>query len=118
MAKQPETLFKEQALARLREIPNSWWVKIQMVAVCGIPDILGCVNGYFIALELKKSSADKPTALQEWVLSKIHGAGGVAVDVNPESFEQTYEILYKIGMGTLSIRPQPEDTPPLVDSTH
>lgn len=118
MGKQPETLFKENVLRRLRELPSSWWVKIQMVAVCGIPDILGCVNGQFVALELKKSAHDRPTTLQEWVLNKIQMAGGYAVEVNPDNFEELFEKLSGIATGLYSVRIAPGDVPPLVDETH
>lgn len=41
MPKKPETIFKEKALEELREIKNSYWMKIQQVAIRGVPDIIG-----------------------------------------------------------------------------
>ena len=37
----------------------------------GVPDIVGCFHGYFIAIECKANGA-KPTALQERELKRIY----------------------------------------------
>ena len=42
----------------------------------GVPDIVGCYYGRFIAIECKAGS-NKPTALQENELRKIGEAGGM-----------------------------------------
>lgn len=57
-----------------------------MLALLGIPDLVGCVNGRFVGLELK---VDSPvTELQLYVLKKISDAGGFAKIVSPGNFEQ------------------------------
>ena len=43
----------------------------------GIPDIIICLGGRFIALEVKTEKG-KPTALQEVTLRRIRKAGGTA----------------------------------------
>ena len=43
----------------------------------GIPDIVGCVNGFFLAVECKAGKG-KTTALQDRELESIRHAGGVA----------------------------------------
>jgi len=43
----------------------------------GIPDILVCYRGRFIAFEVKMPG-EKPTKLQEYELSQIKKAGGIA----------------------------------------
>ena len=50
----------------------------------GIPDIICCVNGYFLAIECKAGN-NKPTALQKMELQAITEAGGVALLVNEEN---------------------------------
>lgn len=55
----------------------------------GIPDIIGCFNGRFIAIECKAGKG-KTTALQERELAAIKAAGGftfVAREHNLEELE-------------------------------
>jgi Holliday junction resolvase len=47
----------------------------------GIPDIIGCHNGVFFALECK-ANGGKTTALQDRELKRIKDAGGVVLVVN------------------------------------
>ena len=46
----------------------------------GIPDIICCYRGRFVALEVKTDTG-KPTKLQEAVIRKINRAGGTALIV-------------------------------------
>lgn len=52
----------------------------------GIPDILCCCNGRFVAIEVKGSKG-KASDLQLYNLFKIDEAGGYAVLLYPEQFE-------------------------------
>lgn len=45
--------------------------------VAGLPDIILCLNGRFIALEVKTEKG-KVSVLQEITLKKIRNAGGIA----------------------------------------
>jgi hypothetical protein len=100
MAKKPETLFKEKIRPQLDALKNSWWVKTQMVCIRGIPDLLGCVNGYFIALELKSGEKEARLApLQGYILRKITKAGGLALEVTPEDWDDVYEVLKILASG-------------------
>lgn len=49
----------------------------------GVPDLLICCNGHFIAAELKADNG-KPSELQIVALTKIQKAGGIGVLVFPE----------------------------------
>lgn len=64
-----------------------------MVALLGIPDILGCIKGQFVAIELKRDKKQKPTRLQAHVLSLISRAGGLAYIASPETMESLLEEL-------------------------
>ena len=92
MKKQPETLFKEKVISRLRTIKGLYFVKIQMVATRGIPDFLMCKSGQFIAWELKVKG-NKPDQLQAFNLKRIEEAGGISRVVYPETFEEEFEFL-------------------------
>lgn len=50
----------------------------------GVPDIVCCANGKFVAIECKAGN-NKPTALQEKEMADIRKAGGYAYVVNEES---------------------------------
>lgn len=65
-----------------------WYVKYfaNRMTKSGIPDILACVNGYFLAIEVKASKG-KPTELQKWNISQIRKSGGEAIILYPEQFE-------------------------------
>ena len=52
----------------------------------GVPDIIACVNGRFLAIECK-AGGNKPTALQVREIENIRLAGGVAVVANEENWE-------------------------------
>jgi Holliday junction resolvase len=51
----------------------------------GIPDIIVCVNGRFLAIECKAGN-NKPTALQTREMENIRRNGGVAIVVNEENW--------------------------------
>ena len=89
----PETLYKNRLMPKLKAIPNSYWIKTQMVSLSGVPDILGCVNGRFVALELKASwrEARKKHYLQKHVIKRIRQTGGYAEFIYPENEELIIE---------------------------
>lgn len=105
MSKKPETKFKEKILPLLRELPNTWAEKIQQVSLRGTPDILGCFNGHFVAIELKKDlkeleKKDATSILQDYKLEKIRAAGGIAIKVSPEGWDEVYKFLQELSNGT------------------
>lgn len=53
----------------------------------GIPDILACVNGYFVGIEVKAQNG-KPSELQLYNIKKIREAGGFAVVLYPSGFNK------------------------------
>ena len=92
--KKPETKFKERIYPLLKRLPNTWVRKIQQVAIRGIPDFLMCVNGHFVALELKVDG--RLERLQGWNIGKIMNAKGTAIVVTPTNWEEVYERLQKM----------------------
>jgi Holliday junction resolvase len=66
----------------------------------GVPDIVCCYRGYFIAIECK-AGTNKPTALQEAEMHKIRQAQGFAKVVNEDNINdvQTIFDLIDKGMG-------------------
>lgn len=70
----------------LKSVPGcfAWKEHGGMYGTAGIPDIICCFNGKFIAFEVKTEKG-KPTALQEATIKKILGCGGMAVVVRSVS---------------------------------
>ena len=58
----------------------------------GIPDIIGCFNGQFVAFECKAGKG-KTTALQDLELEKIRQAKGFAYVVNENNIQDLKELL-------------------------
>ena len=58
----------------------------------GIPDIIACYNGHFVAVECK-AGTNKPTPLQERELNRIMNAGGEAFVVNENNITELHERL-------------------------
>lgn len=52
----------------------------------GVPDILCCVNGSFVGIEVK-SATGKPSDLQIYNLKKITESGGYGILLYPDQFE-------------------------------
>ena len=58
----------------------------------GIPDIICCVNGAFIAFELKAGKG-KTTALQDREIAAISGHGGIVMVINETNIDKVKEII-------------------------
>lgn len=58
----------------------------------GTPDILACVNGYFIAIEVKAQDG-KPTELQLAKIDAIRKAGGFAYVVYPSGWNRLKDVI-------------------------
>lgn len=61
----------------------------------GIPDLLCCVNGYFVAIEVKASKG-KASELQLWNIQKIKEAGGIALVLYPKYFEDFKKLILSL----------------------
>jgi hypothetical protein len=92
VAKKPETRLKEKVLGALHTLPNTWCVKVQQVAIRGTPDLLCCIAGRFVAIELK-SDEQEPDALQAYTLNLIAEAGGIGMVVNPVNWPASFDAL-------------------------
>lgn len=78
MANPPlESRIVKKILATLRS-RGGFWVKVHgsPLQIAGIPDIIGCYRGRFVAFEVKRPGG-KATKLQAYTMMKIREAGGV-----------------------------------------
>jgi len=72
-----EAALQAHTLKHLNGLPHCWAVKFPGVLRRGVPDVLVCYRGQFLALEIKRPG-QSPTALQRAVIRQIRGAGGIA----------------------------------------
>lgn len=70
-----ETTLKTKVLKALKAIPWVWVQKVNDNFTSGIPDLIICARGRFVAIELKVSK-NKATRLQMYVMDLITQAGG------------------------------------------
>jgi len=71
-----ESQLKEKVIRYIRKsYPSAWLYKSADRWTSGIPDLIICINGKFMAIELKVGK-NKPTRIQQYVLKKIEKAGG------------------------------------------
>lgn len=97
----PESKFVAKVKKDLMTIPGVWFFKTQEVANRGIPDIICCLGGYFVALEAKvPPNRLKPGSLQAVYLSQIMECGGYAREITPENWPQIFTELKNITEGT------------------
>ncbi len=96
----PETKFRlSVVIPFLKTLRNSWWESIQQVAISGTPDILLCMRGKFVALELKKDEHTEPEELQKFKLSEIKKHGGIALVVHPKNWQIIKQKLQQLDQG-------------------
>jgi hypothetical protein len=81
-----------QILKYLKSVPFCFYWKQHggQFGTAGLPDIICCINGRFIAFEVKTESG-KLTKLQESMLKKINAANGNAYKVT--SVQEVKEII-------------------------
>ena len=90
-----EASFQRKVMKDLKTVPKSWWVKVVTASENGTPDIIGCVRGKFVALELKDQHG-KASQLQKLQISRIEGAKGFAAVVHPQEWDSVLAYLKEI----------------------
>jgi Holliday junction resolvase len=82
MASTPEKKVKDKVVKILKDNEVYYFFPATYgMGRSGVPDIIACVNGRFLAIECKAGN-NTPTALQQRELKAIADAGGSALVVN------------------------------------
>ena len=84
-----EKTFENKIKKYLDQI-GAWHIKYwagSQFTKSGVPDLLCCINGYFVAIEVKGQNG-KPSELQLYTIEKIKSAGGHAFVLYPSGWEQ------------------------------
>ena len=93
MASTPEAKVKAAVKKLLDEMGIYHFSPFQAgMGRAGIPDIIACYNGLFLAIECKAGKG-KTTALQEREINAIRAAKGLAFVINEENVDNIKELL-------------------------
>jgi Holliday junction resolvase len=95
---QSEASFQRRVLRNLKELPNAWVYKAADRVKRGIPDLILCVRGQFLAIELKRDKCFA-TPLQQHTLDQIRFAGGITWEATPTSWPDLFDQLWKFANG-------------------
>ena len=85
----------ENKIKHFLKAKNIWYYKIWgggLYTKAGVPDIIACVNGRFVAIEVK-SETGKVTALQNKNIEDIIKSGGIAIITRPSEFEDLKKMI-------------------------
>lgn len=93
MTKQPETRLQERIRRRLKATYGGWWFKVWggPFQKAGIPDVIGCCQGLFFALEVKRGRNELEEIQKETIKDIIRDGKGIAAEVR--SVEEALEIV-------------------------
>lgn len=99
MAATPEKRVKDKVVSVLKtEGAYYFFPATHGYGRSGVPDIVACVSGLFLAIECK-AGKNKITALQAQEIQSIRKADGVAVVVNEENWDMLPELIRKMKRG-------------------
>ncbi|MDU1348298.1 VRR-NUC domain-containing protein [uncultured Clostridium sp.] len=92
-----EKTFENEIKKFLNSIPNTWFYKNWSgpYSKAGIPDIIACVNGQFVAIEVKASNG-RASELQKRNIRLIRESGGLGYILYPRQFESFKKDIYKL----------------------
>ena len=85
----------ENRLKKYLEEKRCWFIKYWAGAAftkTGIPDLLVCCNGYFVAIEVKAPNG-KASELQKYNIRKIIESGGFGMILYPNQFNEFKKVI-------------------------
>ena len=91
-----EKIFENKIKRYLTE-QGIWFVKFfgNGFTKAGICDLLCCVNGHFLGIEVKAENG-RPSELQLHHIEKIKQSGGYAVIVKPSQFDELKKLIQEL----------------------
>jgi hypothetical protein len=96
-----ESGYQRKLLKKLNKIPGAFFFSKEAKSIRGLPDIIGCVSGRMVMLEVKKSAEeyekwDKRQYLQNHVLENYKSAGAYTAFIYPECEKYIIEDLQRM----------------------
>lgn len=93
MALTPERKVKNKVVAILKEYGVYYFYPMSGgYGSYGVPDIVTCINSYFLAIECKAGKGTT-TALQKQNIERIRDAGGIALIINEENIHEVEQVV-------------------------
>jgi len=82
-----EASIQNYILKKLKEIPDSEWIKPTTTNKAGTQDIIGHIRGYYIAIEVKRNDKEVknvavPSVLQRYRIKETNRKGGFSFWTN------------------------------------
>jgi len=92
-----EKEFQRKVIKYLETQPDTWFFKVWGGGFqrAGIPDLICCIKGVFIAIELKGDDG-KPTELQKLNIKEINAAGGIGIILYPNDFKNFKNLIEEV----------------------
>ncbi|BDR67226.1 hypothetical protein K144312032_14540 [Clostridium tetani] len=92
-----EKQFENKIKDFLKSLSQTWFFKYWAgpMSKAGIPDIIACVNGTFVAIEVKAPNG-KPSELQKRNIRLIQECEGLAYILYPKDFEPFKKDMYEL----------------------
>ena len=84
----------QQAVINFLMSHGIYYLKTIVCSRAGVPDIIACVNGWLLALEIK-GTGGKESELQKYNGEKIRQSGGKYFVVTPENYISVTESILK-----------------------
>ena len=111
MASTPENKVKQKCVKLIKAIGAYYFFpSMNGYGRSGVPDIICCVNGYFLGVECK-AGKNKPTPLQEKEMQAIRDAGGRTLVVNEENLSELEDLLKGLNHGNERHEQRGSDSP-------
>jgi len=85
-----ERSFQSRVIKDLKRVEGLYFFKKEAAAIRGLPDIVICYRGKFVAWELKRDARAKPSVLQSYNVNRITACGGIALVVHPENYREVF----------------------------
>lgn len=96
---QSEKSFRKKVCEDLSTLPDCWVESIQQVGIRGTPDLIVCLRGHFIGLEIKKEGG-VVAPLQKYKLDQITKAKGYGAAVRPSNWPEIFSHLKRMAHGS------------------
>jgi len=95
MADTPEKKVKKKVVEILKQYDAYYFYPVTGgYGASGVPDIVACVNGRFLGVEVKADAKKRgPTALQQKNLDAINKTGGIGVVIDANNLDTLVEVL-------------------------
>lgn len=87
-----ETKFRKSVRKDLNTLPSTAIFPIQQASIKGDPDYILCIQGQFVALELK-DVGERPSPLQQHKLDNVLNAGGSAFVADKSNWPDIFALL-------------------------